>query len=120
MTKDKAIHAFFSSFGLTAYPANNVPDDTAFPWLTYEMSVSGFAGASQITVHLYFYTTSEAIPNDKAEEICGALRRGGRIVSYDGGAVWITLGDPEWFAQPDQGDRCIKHRIINMTLQYLT
>lgn len=120
MTKDKALHAFFSSFGLPAYPVNNVPDDLTFPWLTYELSVGGFGYSVAITVHLYHHSTSEAIPNQKAEAICDSLRNGGRIVQYDGGAVWITLGTPEWFAQPDQGDRMLKHRIINMTLQYLS
>ena len=33
MTKDKALHAWFSQF-LTAYPASSVPDDAVFPWLT--------------------------------------------------------------------------------------
>jgi len=120
MTKDKALHAFFSSFELPAYPENNVPHDLKYPWLTYELAVSGFDNAVPITVHLYYYTTSEARPNAKAEEICKALRNGGKIISYDGGAVWVTLGNPEWFPQPDQGDRNIKHRLINLTLQYLS
>ena len=34
MTKDKALHAWFSQF-LPAYPTSNVPDDAVFPWLTY-------------------------------------------------------------------------------------
>ena len=35
MTKDKALHAWFSQF-LAAYPTSNVPEDAVFPWLTCE------------------------------------------------------------------------------------
>ena len=36
MTKDKALHEWFSQF-MTAYPTSNVPEDAGFPWLTYEL-----------------------------------------------------------------------------------
>ena len=36
MTKDKALHAWFSQF-LPSYPTSNVPEDATFPWLTYEL-----------------------------------------------------------------------------------
>lgn len=38
MTKDKALHAWFSQF-LPSYPTSNVPEDATFPWLTYELMV---------------------------------------------------------------------------------
>lgn len=37
MTKDKALHAWFSQF-LPSYPTSNVPEDATFPWLTYELN----------------------------------------------------------------------------------
>ena len=37
MTKDKALHAWFSQF-LPSYPTSNVPEDATFPWLTYELT----------------------------------------------------------------------------------
>ena len=36
MTKDNALHAWFSQF-LPSYPTSNVPEDATFPWLTYEL-----------------------------------------------------------------------------------
>ena len=36
MTPTAALYQFWSSFGITAYPSNRVPEDTAFPFITYE------------------------------------------------------------------------------------
>lgn len=120
MTKAAALQAFFSGFGITAYPANAVPDETVFPWLTYEYSTGSIGDEVSITVHLYYHTTSESIPNAKAEEISEAIGMGGRLVSFDGGAVWIKKGSPFCTAQTDATRPEIKHRIINVTLEYLT
>ena len=36
MTPTAALYQFWSSFGITAYPSNRVPEDTAFPFITYD------------------------------------------------------------------------------------
>ena len=121
MTKAAALHSFFSSFGMTAYPTNNVPDETVFPWLTYEASTGSFNGGEvSITVHLYFHTTSEAVPNAKVEEINGALKNGGKILHCDDGAIWVKRGSPFCISQTDASNSEIKHKVINITLEYLT
>ena len=52
MTKDKALHAWFSQF-LPAYPASNVPEDAIFPWLTYELVTGAWdSGEIGLTVNL--------------------------------------------------------------------
>ena len=35
MDKQQAIHGFWSSFGITAYDENSVPDDAELPYITY-------------------------------------------------------------------------------------
>ena len=52
MTKDKALHAWFSQF-LPAYPASNVPEDAVFPWLTYELITGSWeSGEIALTINL--------------------------------------------------------------------
>ena len=81
MTKDKALHAWFSQF-LTAYPASSVPDDAVFPWLTYELITGAWdSGEIGLTVNLWYYTTQEAEPNAKAQEISDAIGFGGVFVT---------------------------------------
>lgn len=121
MTKFAALQAFFEDFGISAYPSNSVPDETAFPWLTYDVMTGNFGdGEVPISVHLYYHTTSEAIPNAKVEEIGAAIGRGGVLVACDDGAIWIKRGSPWCTAQTDATRPEIKHRLLNITLEYLT
>lgn len=121
MTKAAALHQFFSSFGMTAYTATNVPDDVTFPYLTYELVTSAFdEGEVSLTVNLWFYTESEAIPNAKAEEISRVIGRGGKIIRCDGGYIWLKRGSPWCQSLSDETSPTIKRRYLNVTVEYLT
>ena len=113
MTKDKVLHAWFSQF-LPAYPTSNVPEDAVFPWLTYELITGSWeSGEIALTVNLWYYTESEAIPNAKAQEISDAIGMGGVLVPYDGGAMWIKR-------IADESDKNIKRRYLNITVEFLS
>lgn len=120
MTKDKALHAWFSLF-LPAYPASSVPQDATFPWLTYELSMGAFdSGEIGLTVNLWYYTEGEAAPNAKAQEMSDAIGPGGVVLPCDGGYVWIKRGTPWCQSVVDESDSNIKRRYINVTVEYLT
>ena len=110
MTKDKALHAWFSQF-LTAYPASSVPDDAIFPWLTYELITGAWdSGEIGLTVNLWYYT----------QEISDAIGFGGVFVPCDGGAIWIKRGTPWCQNIADDSDKYIKRRYLNVTVEYIT
>lgn len=118
----EVLHDFFNTFGISAYPVGGVPDEAVFPWMTYERR---FGDSVETVVHLYFYTTSEAIPNEKAEEICERCRNGGVQLLYDGGTMWVKTSSPEWFSvdgdtELEGSNRDIKHRIINLAIDFIT
>lgn len=120
MTKGAALYQFFNRF-LPAYPTTSVPEDVIFPYLTYE-SVSDAWGGGEVnlTVNLWFYTESEAIPNAKANEISAAIGYGGILLPCDGGTIWLKRGSP--WCQPlrDDTDDNIKRRYLNITAEYNT
>lgn len=119
MTKAAALNKFFNTFGMTAYPSSAVPDDVIFPYLTYEMATGDvYSGDLAIVVNLWFYTTSEKIPNDKVEQISEAIGLGGVTVPYDGGAVWIKKGSPFSRNLNDENNNTVKRRVINLSLEY--
>lgn len=121
MTKAAALHQFFSSFGMTAYTSTSVPDDVVFPYLTYELITSAWEGGEVgLTVNLWFHTTSEAVPNAKAEELSKAIGRSGVNVTCDGGYIKILRGSPWCQSLNDETDRNIKRRYINVTARYYT
>lgn len=120
MNRNEALQKWMEGFGMPAYPNNAVPYTTEYPWLTY---TKGFGESYSATIHLYYHTSSEAIPDAKAEEICSSLKNNGRpcgqVVPYDGGALFINLDEPEWYAAPDEANDNDKHRIININIAEL-
>ena len=122
MTKDKAIHAFFSAAipGVTAYPASSVPEDADLPYLTYETASGAFGeGEYAIGVNLWFQTESEAIPNGAAQTLSAHIGYGGKTIPCDGGYIWIKRGSPFMRAIPEPNYR-LKRRFINLTAEDLT
>ncbi len=121
MTKAATLYQFFSSFGMTAYPTTAVPDDVTFPYLTYELITNAWDGGEVgLTVNLWFYTESEAIPNAKADEISKTIGLGGKILRCDGGYIWLKRGSPWCQNLSDETSPTIKRRYINITAEYLT
>lgn len=120
MTKNKALFAWFNEF-MTFYRASSVPDDVVFPYGTYEYVESAFDGGENgMTVNLWFYTTSEAVPDAKAQALSERIGYGGAIVPCDDGYIWLKRGTPFCQSLKDETDSNIKRRYINITAEYLT
>lgn len=120
MTKGEVLQSFFSRF-LTAYPSTSVPDKVTFPYLTYEPIFDSFGGGEVgLTVNLWFYTKSEAIPNAKAQELSETIGPGGITLPCDGGYIWLKRGSPWCQNLSDATNPGIKRRYINVTAEYLT
>ena len=120
MTKAAAIYQFWSSFGLTAYEENTVPEDAAFPYVTYQLVTDSFDREVTATASLWYRGESWTAINAKTEEISSHIGLGGKIIKCDGGRIWIKRGQP--FAQNmgDESDDLIKRKYLNLTLEYLT
>ena len=56
----------------------------------------------------------------KTEEISQKISRGGKIISCDGGAIWLKRGQP--FAQNmgDESDNLIKRKYLNIAVEFMT
>ena len=120
MTKAAAIYQFWNSFGLTAYEENTVPNDAIFPYITYQIVTDSFGREVAATASLWYRSESWTGINAKTEEISQKISRGGKIVSCDGGAIWLKRGQP--FAQNmgDESDDLIKRKYLNITAEFIT
>ena len=120
MTKAAAIYQFWSSFGLTAYEENTVPDDATFPYITYQLVTDSFDREIPLTASLWYRSESWTTINAKTEEISQEISRGGKIIACDGGAIWLKRGQP--FAQNmrDESDDLIKRKYLNITAEFIT
>ena len=120
MTKAAAIYQFWNSFGLTAYEENSVPVEAAFPYITYQLVTDSFYREVPVTASIWYRSESWTGINAKTEEISQKISRGGKIISCDGGAIWLKRGQP--FAQNmgDESDNLIKRKYLNITAEFIT
>lgn len=117
MTKTAALHAFFSSFGITAYPTTDPLTEAEFPYLTYTPVVDVFGNKISLTVNLWYLTESESEPNAKAQEISDRLPC---YQTYDGGAILFDRGSPFSQSLTDETNPNIKRRYINISAEYIS
>lgn len=123
MTKEQALHKFYSSFGLIAYEENAVPagiDAPEFPYLTYNVITDSFDSSVALSLSLWYRGTSWLAANAKSEEISKAIGRSGAVIRCDGGAIWLKRGSPFAQSMGDDTDDMIKRKYINITADFLT
>ena len=120
MTKAAAIYQFWNSFGLTAYEENTVPTDAVFPYITYQLVTDSFDREIPLTASIWYRSESWTAINAKAEEISQKISRGGKIISCDGGAIWMKRGNPFAQSMGDKSDDLIKRKYLNITAEFLT
>ena len=120
MTKAAAIYQFWSSFGLTAYEENTVPTDASFPYITYQLVTDSFDREIPLTASLWYRSESWTAINAKTEEISQKISRGGKIISCDGGAIWLKRGQPFAQSMGDESDNLIKRKYLNITAEFMT
>ena len=120
MTKAAAIYQFWSGFGLAAHEENTVPEDAAFPYVTYQLVTDSFDREVAATASLWYRGESWTAINAKTEEIARFIGGGGCLIDCDGGFIWLKRGTP--FAQNmgDESDDLIKRKYINVTVEYMT
>ena len=120
MTKAAAIYQFWNSFGLTAYEENTVPDDAVYPYITYQLVTDSFDREVPVTASLWYRSESWTAINAKTEEISQKISRGGKIISCDGGAIWLKRGQPLAQNMGDESDDLIKRKYLNITAEFMT
>jgi hypothetical protein len=119
MTKAAAIYQFWSGF-LTAYEENTVPEDATFPYLTYQFASDSVGGDIPLTASLWYRSESWVEANAKAEEISKAIGLGGKILSFDGGKIWIRRGIPFSQNMGDESDSLIKRKYLNISVEFIS
>ena len=120
MTKAAAIYQFWNSFGLTAYEENSVPDNAAFPYITYQLVTDSFDREIPLVASLWYRSESWTAINTKTDEISQKISRGGKIISCDGGAIWLKRGQPFAQSMGDESDDLIKRKYLNITAEFIT
>lgn len=99
MDKAQALHSFWGSFGIPAIDEQSAYDtdtlerlDITYPYITYESATSDLDDSLKLGADLWYDSTTWSDIEQKAAQIVAALGRGGTVIPYEGGALWITHG----------------------------
>lgn len=119
MTALQALHNFWSSFKLPAYEATTVPDNTPFPYITYEAGEDFFDQTVASSASLWYNSPSWVEVVKKEMEIAEAITRGGKIINFDDGSIWIKRGSPWAQRLSDSTDTMIRRMVLNIEIEFL-
>lgn len=119
MDKYQAIHDLWSSFGLTAYDENDVPDSAVMPYITYSATVDSIDYVVGLYASLWYRSTSWLEISQKANEIGDYLGLGGRVVPLDRGYAWFFKGNPFQQRMGDEDDS-VRRIYLNVNCEFLT
>jgi hypothetical protein len=119
MNKDQTLNNFWNSFDIPAFDENTVPDNTIFPYITYEMSSDNFGNVLVQTASLWYRDSSWTAITNKSQEIADFITRGGRMLTYDGGALWIQKASPWAQRLDDPSDDMIRRIVLNVIVEFL-
>lgn len=119
MDKMQALNAFWNSFDLIAYDENTVPDDAELPYITYESASDSFGNTIAQTTQLWYRSSSWLDITLKAQEISDRITRGGCMIPYDGGALWINRASPWAQRLSEESDNMVRRIVLNITIEFL-
>ena len=120
MDKAQCLHQFWSSFGLTAYDENTVPDSAALPYITYEVSQSSIDEPVTTYASLWYRSTSWAAISQKVDQIGERIGIGGVTLLYEDGLMWVNRGFPFSQRMGEPSDPAIRRILINVSIEYLS
>ena len=119
MNKVQALHSFWSGFSLKAYDETSVPDSAQLPYLTYEVSTDDFGHILAQTASLWYRDSSWASITEKEQMIADYIGKGGKMISYDEGAIWIRKAAPWSQRMSDPSDEMIRRIVLNVIVEFL-
>ena len=118
MDKQQAIHSFWSSFGITAYDENSVPDNAELPYITYNVVTGSIGDIAVMSASVWSRATSWTYLDGMAGRISRYIGMGGKTIKIDGGMIWIKRQSP--FAQRFGDDGEIKRMLLQISVEYIT
>lgn len=127
MTREQSLFDFWNGFDIPAFEENSVPtgdDAPAFPYITYQLVTDALGNEVPISASVWDRNKNEysALANvqNKVEEIREKISRGGIMLPFDGGAIWLKRGRPFDQTMGDGDDDQVVRAYLNMTAEFLS
>lgn len=121
MDKAQALHNFWSSFGLTAYSSDTVPDDRTFPYITYDVATDSLDYVINLNASLWYRSMSWSEISRKTQEISEYISTmNPPTMELDDGRLYITKGNPFAQRMSDEGSNDIRRMLLSVNVEFLT
>lgn len=121
MNKIQALNQFWNVFASgedwKAYDATSVPETASDKRITYEATSDEFGYPVAQTANLWDKSTSWEDITLKEMEISDYIGRGGLMIMYDDGAMWIKKANPWAQRLPDEEN--IKRVVLNIEVEFI-
>lgn len=120
MDRTQALYSFWSSFGLTAYDEQTLPDNAKMPYITYETATGDLYSEVALTASLWYRSPSWADITSAMEEINDYIGIGGAVIPFEGGILWVKRGTP--FAQriAEPNDDSVRRYFMNISAEFIS
>ena len=119
LKREKALYNFWSSFGLPAYDETSVPDTAEMPYITYETKTAAFDTPIPLSMSIWYYSHFWDKITEKAIEIINTIGYGGKLIKYDGGAIWITIPNQNYDRMSDSASDLVRRIVINVMAEFI-
>lgn len=119
MDKIQTLHNFWSGFDLPAYDETDVPDDAVMPYITYSVSSDDFGNPRIENASLWYHSNSWEEITKKEQEIAEFITRGGRMLAFDGGALWLQKGHPWAQRLSSPNDDTVRLIVLTIIIEFL-
>lgn len=119
MDKEQALNSFWNGFDLVAYDESSVPDEAELPYITYSVGVDEFLYPVSLTASIWYRSTSWGPITNKLNQISNVIGKGGKMVPYEGGSIWIKKGSPFAQRMTDE-DNSIRRIFINIEAEFIS
>lgn len=116
MNKEQRLQSFWRQFG-EAYDEASVPDSAGFPRITYEGVSDYFDRPVPSTASIWSRSTSWQEAETLKERISQAITRGGVLLPYDNGNIWLKMGTP-WAQRMPSEDDSIRRIVLQIELEF--
>ena len=110
----RALYAFYSSFGLPAYPEGDVPSSAVLPYITYTLVEPDWHYHTTHQARVWYRSESFAAVAAKADEIAARVGEGVTLKA-DAGYITLAPGQP-YMQRMDVGAPEIKVIYINFDM----
>ena len=127
MTREQAIFDFWNSFNIPAFEENSLPtgeNAPAYPNITYQLVIDNFGSQVQTSASVYdrdkdnYSALFQVL--QKTTEIRRKISRGGIMLAFDSGVVWLKPNTPFSQIMGDSEDNAVRRAYLNMTAEFIS